>query len=192
MSSVVPPAPARTPLARGNHSRRHRAPARRRRDVRVLQGRHRGGRRSRRVRPALGALVRHVRAGSRVSSCPSSRSSGGPSPTAGRSTQGSQPGRPQGRVARRDDARARRCSASPSSARSWPAPTSTATGSWCSRWPWPSSGTRRPTSHAASARERGRFSEYAVIMGSDGVVRIILCIVLAARRHHRRRRVRAW
>ena len=54
------------PAARGHRARRRRPAHRRHRDLRVLQGRHVGGRRRRGVQADLVALVRHVRPRPRV------------------------------------------------------------------------------------------------------------------------------
>ena len=111
------------------------------------------------------------------------------------------PGHRPGRPPRRRPRRAPRRASSPVSSlvailavqpADHGAATSTATGSMLRR---ARAGvrrrTRRRTSPAASARGSGRFRDYAVVMGSDGVVRIVALRRARRHRHHRRRRLRA-
>ena len=121
---------------------------------------------------------------------PLEQDSAGRSLTGGLSRQGSQPRGPQGRVARRDHGRHR---GALHRARQ-PVPRQLVLRRQLVHGARARAhlrrGTRRPTWPAASARAAGGSREYAVIMGSDGVVRIVCAALFARHRHHRRRRLR--
>ena len=176
------------PAAGGHPPRRHRTADRRRRHLRVLQGRHRRARwrgaSSSRCRTCGSPRSRSRRA----SSCRSSRSSAGPCRTAAPRT-GRAPGR-----------RARCCSLGVLLAgvvlRGDPDRQPghhqqllrRRLGDARRAGDWRSSPTPRPTSPAAICSGHGRFRSYAIVIGSDGVMRIVLCV--AARRDRRQDRRR--
>ena len=179
MSSVVPPAPARTPLPEGTVPVGIALLRRRLRHVRVLQGRHQRGRWFGRVRAPLASLWFATFALAPGLFLPLEQELGRAISHRRALTQGAHP------VVRKvvllgtmmlGLALLGIAIASPFLASAY------FDGNWFMVLALAMTFVGYAPAHLARGvcSGSGRFTEYAVIMGSDGVVRIILCVVLAA------------